>query len=144
MALDYIEDGIKSVNPYRVDGPKFMLAKGVVLLQIAETEQSASKREKHLGTAIESFKMAISVSGVLLARKTKYRFEAKDISIIRRYQQISLFDAAYAHDLAGHRRDAIASLDRLFELYPHFRVEKTPFELYDKILAEKRVVHIAK
>ncbi len=144
MALDYIEDGIKCVNPYRVDGPKFVLAKGVVLLQIAETEQNASKRGKRLGTAIESFKMAVSVSGVLLDRKTKYRFEAKDISTIRGYQQIALFDIAYAHDLSGHRRDAIVSLDRLFELYPHFRVEETPFELYDKILAEKRIVHIAK
>ena len=144
MALDYIEDGIKSVNPYRGDGPKFVLAKGVVLLQIAEIEQSASKRKKYLDSAIESFKMAVSVSDVLLSSKAKYNFEAKEILTIKRYQKIAIFDLAYAHNIAGQRREAIASLDRLFELYPDFRVEKTPFELYNKILSEKKILHIAK
>ena len=144
MALDYIEEGIKSVNPYRGDGPKFVLAKGVILLQVAEVEQSTSKREKYIDSAIESFKMAVSVSDVLLSRKSKYHFDANEVITIKKYQQMAIFNLAYAHDIGGHRREAIASLDRLFELYPHFRVEKTPFELYNKILAEKKVLHIAK
>ena len=144
MALDYIEEGIKSVNPYRGDGPKFVLAKGVILLQTAELEHSASKREKHMDAAIESFKMAVSVSDVLLSRKSKYHFDESEVLTIKKYQQMAIFNLAYAHDITGHRRESIASLDRLFEMYPHFRVEKTPFELYNKILAEKKKLHIAK
>jgi len=144
MALEYIEEGIKCVNPYRGDGPKFVLAKGVILLQVAEVEQSSSKREKYIDGAIESFKMAVSVSDVLLSRKSKYHFDAIDVVTIKKYQQMAIFDLAYAHDIGGHRREAIASLDRLFDMYPHFRVEKTPFKLYNKILAEKKMLHIAK
>jgi len=72
MALEYIEEGIKSVNPYRGDGPKFVLAKGVILLQMAELEHSASKREKHMDAAIESFKMAVSVSDVCVQKRKAY------------------------------------------------------------------------
>lgn len=143
MALDYIEDGIKCVNPYRADGPKFVLAKAVIYLQIAENETNNSRRRKELNKAIESLKMTISVSEVLINRRTKYRFEAKDVATIKRYHQIAIFDIAYAYDLAGYRREAIHSLDRLFELYPHFKLENTSFELYTKIWTEKSVLHIA-
>jgi len=144
MALKFAEEGIRTVNPYRPDGPKFVLAKGVALLQMTDTEPRDSKRKKLLDKAIESFKMAATVSEVLLNQKVEYRFEPKDISTIKRYLTVAIFDSAYANDLAGNRRQAIEALDRLFELDPHFCVPNTTFELYRKIRDEKRVLHIAK
>lgn len=143
-ALEYIENAITSVNPYREDSPKFALAKGVILLQLIDTWSHNSKRKKKLAMAIESFKMAITVSEVLMNQKVEYRFGVNDIATIKKYHQIAIFDIAYAYDFIGNRRAAIESLDRLFELYPSFSVEKTSFRLYSKIRDEKRVMHIAK
>ncbi|MFH1127190.1 MAG: hypothetical protein ABIG84_01520 [archaeon] len=143
-ALKYIEEGIKTVNPYRPDSPKFVLAKGVIYLQSREYEKKEKKIKKELASAIEGFRMAITVSEMLLNQKTEYRFEAKDISVIKKYHTIAIFDLAYANDLMGYRRESIAALDRLFELYPDFSIHETSFELYHKIRDEKRVMHIAK
>ncbi|MEA3343169.1 MAG: hypothetical protein U9Q92_03305 [archaeon] len=144
MALKFVEEGIKTVNPYRPDGPKFVLAKGVTLLQLADAKSGGSKRKKHLDKAIDSFKMAVTVSEVLLNQKVEYRFEPKDISTIKRYLTVAIYDSAYANDLLGNRRQAIEALDRLFEFDPHFSVPDSTFELYHKIRDEKRVLHIAK
>ncbi len=144
MALKFVEEGIRTVNPYRPDGPKFVLAKGVTLLQMADAKSGGSKREEFLGKAIDSFKMAVTVSEVLLNQKVEYRFEPKDISTIKRYLTVAIYDSAYANDLLGNRRQAIEALDRLFEFDPHFSVPDSAFELYHKIRDEKRVLHIAK
>jgi len=142
-ALDYIEKGIRCVNPYRKDSPKFALSKGVIQLQMAEVEHETAVK-KLLAGAIESFKMAVTVAEVLLGKKKDHCFEPQDLLVVKKYHMISIFDLAYAHDLSGDRRSSIEVLDRLFELYPHIHVGSTTFELFDKIQQEKAVSHTAK
>lgn len=143
MALDYIEKGIRSVNPYRKDSPKFALSKGVILLQMAEIENEMAVKKLLFG-AIESFKMAVTVAEVLLDNRSEHCIEPQDITVVKKYHMIAIFDLAYAHDLAGDRRSSIEVLDRLFEIYPHIHVGDTTFELFEKIRQEKIVSHTAK
>lgn len=143
MALDYIERGIRAVNPYRKDSPKFALSKGVIQLQMAEVEHETAVKKLLFG-AIESFKMAVTVAEVLLDNRNEHSFEPHDILVVQKYHMISIFDLAYAHDLAGDRRSSIEVLDRLFEIYPHIHVGSTTFDLFEKIRQEKIVSHTAK
>lgn len=143
MALDYIEKGIRTVNPYRKDSPKFALSKGVIQLQLSEIEHEQTVKKLYFG-AIESFKMAVTVAEVLLDNRNNHSFEPQDLAVIKKYHTIAIFDLAYSHDLAGDRRSSIEVLDRLFEIYPHIHVGNTTFELFEKIRQEKMVSHTAK